>query len=182
MNPVFSHHDTVVVAKTLLSPTGWSLFMRVTFGGILANMESIDYDELGNPLTHQGEIAHYHGDLVRVFFIAAAILILVMQFTGDNLPLTPAALIIFVTVLVVAAGITNPIQRTIHWVNLFVSFVGLALFGGVSIERLHSVGDFFTHNGLAGLIALVFLGALYFATRTVRGNLTGSNPVLPAKE
>ena len=156
--------------------------MRVALGGILANMESIDYDELGNPLSHPREIAHYHGDLVRVFLIAAAVLILVMQFTGNNLPMTPTALIIFVTVLVVAAGITNPVQRMIHWFNLFISFVGLAIFGGMSIERLHSVGDFFTHDGLAGLIALVFLGALYFATRTVRGNLTGSNPVLPAKE
>ena len=105
-----------------------------------------------------------------------------MQFTGDNLPMTPAAIIAFVTVLVIAAGITNPVQRMIHWFNLVVSFFGLAIFGGVSIDRLHSVGDFFTHDVLAGLIAIVFLGALYFATRTVRGNLTGSNPVLPEKE
>lgn len=145
------------------------------------NMESTDYDELGVPLSHPSEIAHYHGDLLRVFFLAAAVLILIMQFTGDNLPMTPAAIITFVTVLVVAAGITNPVQRMIHWFNLFLSFLGLAIFGGMSIDRLHSVGDFFTHNGLAGLIALVFLGALYFATRTVRGNLTGSNPVLPEK-
>lgn len=142
-------------------------------------MENIDYDESGEIIHHRPEVVHYHGDAVRLLFVAAAVLILIMQFTGDNLPMTPAALLIFVTVLVVAAGVTNPAQRGIHWFNLIVSFVGLVVFGSISMERLHGIRDFFTHDGLAGIISFVFLIALYLGTRTIRGVLTGSNPIAP---
>ncbi len=145
-------------------------------------MELTDWNEDGEPLVHTPQIAHYHGDYVRLLFVVAAILMLVMQFTGDNVPLTPAALIVFVAVLVITAGITSPTQRLIHWINLFLSFLGLAMFGSIAAARLHSIGDFFTHDGLAGVIALVFLCALYLATRTVRGNVTNSNPVLASSD
>lgn len=140
-------------------------------------MEPNDYTTEGVLLPHTTEVAHYHGDALRILFIVIAVLILVMQFTGDNLPMTTISLIGFVATLTIAAGITNPVQRTIHWINLFLSLVGLAIFGSVSISRLHTVRDFFTHDGLAGLVAFLFLIALYFATRTVRGVVTGSNRV-----
>ncbi len=140
-------------------------------------MEPQDWSEDGQPIVRPQEVAHYHGDLVRMLFVAAAFLMLVMQFTGNPIFTTPAALIIFVSVLVIAAGITSPVQRTIHWINLFLSFVGLAIFGSLATQRLHSLGDFFTHNGITGIIALVFLMALYFSTRTVRGYMTRSNPL-----
>lgn len=145
-------------------------------------MDTTDWNEDGEPLVHSPQIAHYHGDYVRMLFVVAAILMLVMQFTGDNLPLTPPALIVFVAVLVIAAGITSPAQRLIHWVNLLLSFLGLALFGSIATARLHSIADFFTHDGIAGVIALVFLCALYLATRTVRGNITNTNPVLASSD
>jgi hypothetical protein len=140
-------------------------------------METHDWSEDGEPIVRPQEVAHYHGDLVRMLFVAAAFLMLVMQFTGNAIFATPAALIVFVSVLVVAAGITSPVQRTIHWINLFLSFAGLAIFGSLATQRLHSLGDFFTHNGITGIIALIFLMALYFSTRTVRGYMTHSNPL-----
>ena len=145
-------------------------------------MEPTDWNEDGEPLVRTPEIAHYHGDYVRLLFVIAAMLMLVMQFTGDNLPMTPAALIVFVAVLVIAAGITSPVQRLIHWINLVLSLMGLAIFGGIAMARLHSIGDFFTHDGIAGVIALVFLGALYLATRTVRGNMTNATAVLAHRD
>ncbi len=140
-----------------------------------------DWNEDGEPIVRSPEIKHYHGDLVRLFFMGASMLMLVMQFTGDGLFTTPAALILFVAVLVIAAGITSPVQRTIHWINLGLSLLGLVIFGTLATQRLHSLGGFFTHDGIAGIIALMFLCALYFSTRTVRGFMTGSNPVLEAK-
>lgn len=145
-------------------------------------MEITNYNEDGDPVHVAAEIPHYHGDFVRLLFVAAAILMLMMQFTGDSLFATPAALIIFVAILAIAAGITSPVQVVIHWINLFISFIGLAIFGTLAAQRLHSVSDFFTHNGIIGIIAVIFLGALYLSTRTVRGNMTRSNPVLETRE
>jgi len=140
-------------------------------------METNDYTTEGVLLQHTSEVAHYHGDALRILFISVAVLILIMQFTGDNLPMTTATLIGFVAILAIAAGITNPVQRTIHWFNLILSLTGLAIFGSVSVSRLHSLSDFFTHDGIAGLIAFLFLIAVYLATRTVRGIVTGTNRV-----
>lgn len=145
-------------------------------------MEITDYNEDGEPIYHSVEIAHYHGDYVRVLFVAAAILMLIMQFTGNSVFASPAILIVFVAILAIAAGITNPVQRTIHWVNLLISFTGLAIFGTIAAQRLHSIGSFFTHDGITGIIAVMFLGALYLATRTVRGNATGSNRMLETRD
>ncbi|RTL02408.1 MAG: hypothetical protein EKK59_01760 [Neisseriaceae bacterium] len=140
-------------------------------------MSDYDYDDAGNIIVHRPELLHYHGDLVRMSFVAAAVLMLVMQFTGDNLPMTPVALLGMVTILVIAAGITNPAQRTIHWFNLLISFSGLLIFGSIAISRLDSIRDFFTHDGLAGVISFIFLMAMYLSTRTIRGIMTGANPI-----
>ncbi len=141
-------------------------------------MENIDYTDSGEVIHHTPVLAHYHGDVVRLLFIGAAVLMLIMQFTGDKLPLTPVGLLIFVTALVIAAGVTNPASRFIHWINLLISFTGLVIFGSVSIERLNSVQSFFTHDGIAGIITIVFLVAMYLSTRTIRGVVTGTNPIL----
>lgn len=140
-------------------------------------METTDYTTEGVLVPHTAEVAHYHGDALRVLFITIAVLMLVLQFTGNSLPMTTVALIAFVAILAIAAGITNPAQRFIHWFNLVLSFAGLAIFGSVAVERLHSLSSFFTRDGLVGLIAFLFLIALYLATRTVRGVVTGTNRV-----
>lgn len=145
-------------------------------------MEITNYNEDGEPVHQAEEIAHYHGDFVRFLFIVAAMLMLVMQFTGNSPFASSAALIMFVAILAIAAGITSPVQRLIHWVNLLLSLIGLVVFGSLATQRLHSIGDFFTHDGITGIIALLFLTALYLSTRTVRGNMTRSNPVLEARD
>lgn len=145
-------------------------------------MEHTEYNEEGEAIRYGIVIAHYHGDFVRLLFVAAAGLMLLMQFTGTAMPLSPGALILFVAVLAVTAGITSPVQRVIHWFNLLISFVGLVLFGVFSMERLHSLRSLFSHDGLAGLIALIFLATLYLGTRTVRAIMTGTNTALRARK
>jgi hypothetical protein len=140
-------------------------------------METTDYTTEGVLIPHAAEVAHYHGDGLRILFITIAALMLVLQFTGNDLPMTNVSLIGFVAVLAIAAGITNPVQRSIHWFNMVLSLIGLAIFGSVAIERLHSLSSFFTRDGLLGLIAFLFLIGLYLATRTLRGVVTGSNRV-----
>lgn len=145
-------------------------------------MDAQDYNEEGVRISHQLQVAHYHGDLLRLLFIIIAVLIMLMQFTGNGLPMSSITLLLFVATLAVSAGITNPVQQMIHWFNLGLSFTGLAIFGSVAIARLHTLSDFFTHDGLAGVITFLFLVSLYLATRTVRAIVTGSNPAVASRK
>jgi hypothetical protein len=145
-------------------------------------MDAQDYTKEGVPIPHELEVAHYHGDLLRLLFIIIAVLIMLMQFTGNGLPMSPQTLLLFIATLAITAGITNPVQQMIHWFNLALSFTGLVIFGSIAIARLHTLRDFFTHDGIAGVIAFLFLVSLYLATRTVRAIVTGSNPVVASRK
>lgn len=119
--------------------------------------------------TQEARHTHYHGDQVRGLFVAIAILAFLTQFIGTKLPLTTAALMVIIIVLVIAAGITNPAQHWIHWVNLAISIIGVLLFGSFALSRLHEGMGLVSQNGLIAIIAVLFVIALYFTTRTIRG-------------
>jgi len=145
-------------------------------------MDAQDYTKEGVRIPHELEVAHYHGDLLRLLFIIIAVLIMLMQFTGNGLPMSSITLLLFVATLAISAGITNPVQQMIHWFNLGLSLTGLVFFGSIAIARLHTLQDFFTHDGLVGVIVFLFLVSLYLATRTVRAIVTGSNPVVSSRK
>lgn len=115
-------------------------------------------------------IPHYHGDIVRVLFVLAAGLIFLAELLNGNLPFSTAATVLIAVLLVISAGITNPAQLWIHWVNLFFSLIGLILFGGTALTRFRTDAPF-SESFLVGVIAVVFLAALYLSTRTVRGHM-----------
>ena len=112
---------------------------------------------------------HYHGDTVRVLFLLAAGFIFATRFVGAELPFSFGAIMLLILTLVITAGITNPAQRLIHYVNMLVSIAGVLTFGGLTFSRIETAEQLFSGDGLVALIAFLFLGALYFATRTVRG-------------
>lgn len=113
--------------------------------------------------------SHYHGDTVRGLFLTAAVLIFATRFIGAELPFTTSAQMLLILTLVITAGITNPAQKVIHYVNMLVSIAGVLTFGGLAFSRIETTEVLFSGSGLVVIIALVFLTALYFATRTVRG-------------
>ena len=115
-------------------------------------------------------IPHYHGDAVRALFVLGALILIVAESTGATLPLSTAATVVVAATLVIAAGITNPVQVWIHWVNACLAAAGSVLFGSTLIENYR--------NGTSVLdpsyvfleaLALLSLIALYFTTRTIRG-------------
>ena len=128
-------------------------------------------------MNEDGEIAyvapapprHYHGDTVRILFLLAAGFIFATRFVGTELPFSFGAIMLLILTLVIAAGITNPAQKWIHYVNMLVSIAGVLTFGGLAFSRIETAEQLFSGNGLVVLIAALFLAALYFATRTVRG-------------
>ncbi|MBU6321585.1 MAG: hypothetical protein KGI78_02020 [Patescibacteria group bacterium] len=122
------------------------------------------------------ETPHYHGDAVRALFIVSAIVLVVSEFMGAGLLSGPLAIGLAV-VLAVAAGITNPAQPWIHWVDALLALLTTILFG------LETVGDYAAglaaRNGsfiFALGLALLSLSALYLAVRTVRGTMLRDYP------
>ena len=121
-------------------------------------------------------IPHYHGDAVRILFVIAAGMVFLIEMLDAELPFSPALMMTLVVLLVIAAGITNPVQKWIHWVNLLLSVIGLMLFGGTALARFKTDAPFHEYFLITSL-ATVFLVALYLATRTVRGYIVhGRSP------
>ena len=111
---------------------------------------------------------HYHGDIVRVLFVVAAVLMFLAEFSGAELPFSSAFSIAIVVLLVVTAGITNPVQLLIQWINMGISAFGLLLFGGIALAHFRGGNEFFGNGIFVALLSITFLLALYFATRTLR--------------
>ena len=76
--------------------------------------------------------------------------------------------IFMVVLLVVTAGITNPVQWWIQWANVIISAFGLLLFGGIAVSYFREGSSFFGNGIFVALLSITFLLALYFATRTLR--------------
>ncbi|MFZ2167819.1 MAG: hypothetical protein WAV50_03030 [Minisyncoccia bacterium] len=119
---------------------------------------------------------HYHGDEVRVLFLVSAVVLIVAQSTGANLPLSSTGAVIAAIILVVAAGVTNPAQSGIHWLNAIVAIVGTLLFGTSAVEHYRAGISVFDPSFTAiEALALLSLVALYYTTRTIRGDIQRPN-------
>jgi len=124
----------------------------------------------GTSVPPHHEIPHYHGNNTRVLFVVGAIVLTVAQSTGANLPLSTAGAVISAVVLVVTAGITNPAQGWIHWLNAFIAVWGTLLFGMTAVEHYRAGASVFDVSFLyIEALALLSLIALYLTTRTIRG-------------
>lgn len=126
--------------------------------------------EGGAGVPRRREIPHYHGDEVRVVFVVGAVVLIVAQSTGAELPLSTLGAVISAAVLVIAAGVTNPAQSLIHWFNAILSFAGTLLFGTTAVDHYRAGTSFFAQSFLyVEALALLSLIALYLTTRTIRG-------------
>jgi len=115
-------------------------------------------------------IPHYHGDGVRAIFVASAVLLIVAKSTGAEIPLSTFGTVVVAVILVVAAGVTNPASRGIHWLNATLAIIGTLLFGRTAVNH-YSAGTNIADTSFLFVEALALLSliALYFTTRTIRG-------------
>lgn len=117
-------------------------------------------------------IPHYYGDTVRNLFLVAAAILMASAALDEALFAFYLFLGIFVLLaLVILAGLTSPLKRfsiladAILSGALLIFFEYSALIGHTSIA----------HNGvdvafmLRQILALIFLVALYFSIKTLRG-------------
>lgn len=130
----------------------------------------VTHGEGGEHVPHRHKVPHYYGDTTRFLFVFAAIVLLIAKSTGADLPLTSIETVFGALFLVVAAGITNPEQGWIHWLNAAMAMYGTLLFGITAIQRYSahvSVSDSsFIYTETLALVSLI---TLYFTTRTIRG-------------
>ena len=123
------------------------------------------------------KIPHYHGDSVRILLVLAALTLLVAATVGAALPLSTTNAVICAALLVLAAGVTNPEQAWIHWVNLLLALGGTLLFGVSAVEHYRAGGSLAdTSFAFIEALALLSLIALYFTTKTVRGKTLRREP------
>ena len=116
------------------------------------------------------DIPHYYGNESRALFVAGAVVLIIAQSTGADLPLSTGAAVMTAVLLVVAAGITNPAQGWIHWLNAFIAIYGVLLFGTTAISHYRSGISIFNPSFFyIEALTLIALIALYFTTRTIRG-------------
>ncbi len=126
----------------------------------------------GETIPQAREMPHYHGDSVRALFIVAAVVLIIAQSTGADLPLSTTSSVFVAVLLAVAAGITNPHARWIHWINALFAVLGTILFGISAVEHYRAGAGFLDRSFIyIEALALLSLAALYFTTRTIRGIL-----------
>lgn len=114
-------------------------------------------------------LSHYYGDKVRQLFIAGAIIMAVfLPFFGHEIPSVASVSIVAILVLGVAAGLTSPKRRLTSLLDVLISLGAVVVFERVALEvyNLAGLNLFFVINQA---LAIIFLVALYYATKTMRG-------------
>lgn len=113
---------------------------------------------------------HYYGDLVRKLFLAAALLmIILLPFMTQYLEVPLYISILAAIALSVFAGITNPLQRWSVILDFLVALLGTVIFEYQAVQGYTTYS--LTHRTFWGnqALAVLFIVALYFCTKTVRG-------------
>jgi hypothetical protein len=126
--------------------------------------------------TNTSGIKHYYGDIVRMLFLAAAILMLVGLPAISNYVSIPTVFsVISMLILGLAAGLTNPKQKWDAGINTVIASVGFVVFETYAVIAFREHGGtdkFFLSNLILGFI---FLIAVYFSVKTLRGLLLKDN-------
>jgi len=111
---------------------------------------------------------HYYGDLIRRYFMIAAIAMLIsLPFVYQYLPFSLLAGVLSVLLLGLFAGLTSPVQPWVIKIDAVIAVIGFVLSEVFAIRSyLNNLPLFFVVNQA---LALLFLGALYYNVKTIRG-------------
>ena len=120
------------------------------------------------------DLRHYYGDYVRNMFLIGGIVVLLSLPLFTHLLTTSIGYsIAVVTVLVVAAGLANPVQKWTMILNIVVAATAIVFFEhqALLIERMATHVDLHKNIFLleSHALALLFLFALYYSIKTARG-------------
>lgn len=117
-------------------------------------------------------LEHYYGDIVRYLFLAGAVLMLIgLPIFQDYIQFPVLISVCSITVLVIAAGLTNPQQMSSATANFAIAVIGFIIFTYHSViaSGRELPSDKFLLTNV--LLAMVFLFALYFSMKTLRARM-----------
>lgn len=118
-------------------------------------------------LPTEPKIPHYWGDFVRQFFVAAAVVsVVVLPVWGDILPFGHLVQIAGILLLVLLAGITNPKSEMILIYDAAVSGIGVLLVEATAINYYHY--DSYILFLAREVVSVLLLFAFYFSVKTIR--------------
>ena len=118
-----------------------------------------------------GPMAHYYGDTVRKFFLAAGVILLVAILRDQEFLSFYLFIGVFgVLLLTVLAGLTNSRTKGVIMADVVTSIIFFLLFEYLAVsayvQMRHIIEEVFL---LRQLLAPLFLIAVYFSTKTYRG-------------
>ena len=117
-------------------------------------------------------IPHYFGNIVRRLFILVGLIILfVLPFFKNFLPVANVIVIIAVVFLGTFAAMTNPLLPSTNRVNVAIAAIGLVVFENMAVSSYGAVP--FEQSLLYQALAIIFLFALYFGVKTLRAMSLG---------
>ena len=78
---------------------------------------------------------HYYGDTVRVLFLLGAIIMAVaLPLFANQLPFPKEISLIAIVLIVVIAGLTDPVRKGIAVLNVVISMAGLLIFEYAALQ------------------------------------------------
>lgn len=123
-----------------------------------------------NEQNNANQLNHYYGDVVRILFMAAALVMLIgLPAIRNYIQIPTFFSVAAMLVLGFTAGLTNPKQIWEAGVNVVISLIGFLVFESYAVwayQRYSATDKFFIANLVLGFI---FLFATYFSVKTWRG-------------
>lgn len=127
-------------------------------------------------LQRKSPVRHYYGDIVRKLFLTTAVIMLFMlPFFTNDIPISVHVALVIVLALSIFAGVTNPKELWVSLLNVIMSTVGVVLIGYYAIDAYTKYSLLSLYFWINQLLALLFLFALYYSTKTFRGFLLRDN-------
>jgi hypothetical protein len=113
---------------------------------------------------------HYYGDIVRVLFLVAALIMVIgLPAVKEYVNVPVAFSVMAIVILGMAAGFTNPVQLWDAGMNAGIAAIGLLVFETAAVASYTpgtGPSSFFITNMVLGFL---FLLAVYFSVKTLRG-------------
>jgi len=121
-------------------------------------------------------IFHYYGDIVRKLFLAGAIIMLLtLPVLNPLLPLPIFDSLLTIIILSLVAGLTSPRKKWTLFVNEIIAIGAVIAFEYYAVNYYIAYSAESTIFLVNQLLAVIFLFALYYNTKTIRGMISGDS-------
>lgn len=134
----------------------------------LLNSDKKNNSKKINPIREEKRISYSAGSVVRkLFFISAALGIVLLSFYTGEVPIYGTSTMIIVTVILLIVGIAMPYATHVFVINFLFSIIGCIFFEYIAIRGFESWYD--TLFILSEVNVFIFLLSIIFSISSFRG-------------